>query len=99
MKRLILLVLGGLSLSACAYPQSTIEQGLAPGVFRIQEAPLGTVVLIDGRMVGQRTKATSDDFSVSPGLHTVEERFGDQMLLRKPYSLDAGAIIIVANLK
>lgn len=85
----------GLALAGCAYPQSSVEQGLAQAQFRIVEAPKGSLIVIDGRAVGERSARPVDMFLVEPGAHTVEERLDGRVLLHKAYSVDAGATVEV----
>jgi hypothetical protein len=82
-----------LALSGCAYPTSSIEQDTPPGHLKIVDAPPGARLVVDGRVIGERTGAKADTYAVSTGPHTIEETMDGRVILHREYMVGAGSTI------
>jgi len=86
-----------LALAGCAYPTSSIQQGQALGHVRMVDAPVGTQLVVDGRVRGTRSAEKADVFDVEPGRHVIEQTLGGRVLLRKEYLIGAGSVIEIRS--
>jgi hypothetical protein len=87
-----LAVAGGAVLMGCAYPQSSIEQGVQLGHLRFV-GPAGSDVRVDGQ--GRGTVPVQDGLviDVAPGRHVVEQAAGGRVILHREYEVGAGSTI------
>jgi hypothetical protein len=85
-------------LTACAYPNSTIEQGAENGLFTFPAAPGDAHVILDGQDAGPvGAFQGANALAVKPGTHRVILSRGGDTLLDKKYYVGAGAKVVVQN--
>ena len=98
MKRVFLFA-AAISLSGCAYPTSSVEQGAVQSRLIFSAAPVGTSISVDGRERGLQTRAKPLVVDVDPGKHMVEESISGQVVFRAEYYVGAGSTVEVRSPK
>ena len=91
--KLILLCAAALTLCGCAYPTSSIEQGVELCHLRFIDSPIGAQIIVDGRLVGVRTDDHPVLADVAPGKHVIDEVSNGQALVHREYDVGAGSTL------
>lgn len=86
--------LAALSLGGCAYPVSSISQGVEAGHLRFV-GPAGLAIRVDGEDRGALPDTRPLIVDVSPGRHLVEEISSGRVVLHREYEIGAGSTVEV----
>lgn len=89
-KLLLAALISGALATGCVqnYAQREVAQGAAPGSLLIMNAPVGAVVLIDGRTAGVATPA---GVPITPGRHEVVVQANGQSIHSQAVFVAAGS--------
>jgi hypothetical protein len=97
MKRIAYVAASAATLAGCALPASTVSSGSVRPTLRLNGAPAGSELVLDGRSIGpaDRYDGSKAVLAIEEGSHLVEVRQGAAALVSKRVFAAAGESVTI----